>query len=336
MENLKKLMLDYKAGRSLGQFSKSQASEAIRKEMIELMGTDKPDFRTYRKHKPEIFQILEEVLDVLITDGILNSSFFEQFVEYRDLNLGDENLFYVEDKSMLTIAEVAGGHLNLRRQKLNIGDTFSVKTKWYGAKVYADFLRFISGRIDFEALVRKIDEAMRVQMAESIYSAFMASSQYLPSEFTHTGSFDGTEMNNIVQHIQTANNNSGVIVAGTRNALRAVKNSYNNATGNTFLVSEAMKDQIHNNGLLEVWEGLPLLEIPQVHVPNTFDFMFDDKKLFILPANTKPIKVVREGQSIIDETPAMQNMDMSMEYTFLTRYGIATIFNVMYGQYNLA
>lgn len=334
MENLKTLMLDYKRG-NFGQFSKKQASDAIRAEFIEILGTDKPDFRTYRKHKPEVFEILEEVLDVLITDGILQSSFFEQFVEYRDLNLGDENLFYVEDRSMLTIAEVAGGHLDLRRQKLNIGDTFSVKTKWYGAKVYADFLRFISGRIDFESLVSKIDEAMRVKMAESIFSAFMASGQYLPAQFTHTGSFDGTKMNDIIQHIQTTNNNSGVIIAGTRNALRAVKNSYNQTNGNTFLVSEAMKDQIHNKGLLEVWEGVPLLEIPQVHIPNTFDFMFDDKKLMVLPANTKPIKVVREGQSIIDETPAMQNMDMSLEYTFLTRYGIATIFNVMYGMYTL-
>lgn len=328
-------MLEYKTGKSLGNFSKSQASEAIRKEFIELMGTDKPDYKTFRNHKPEVFQILEEVLDVLITDGILGSTFFQQFVEYRDLNLGDENLFYVEDKSMLTIAEVAGGHLDLRRQKLNIGDTFSVKTKWYGAKVYADFLRFISGRIDFDNLVAKIDEAMRVKMAESIYSAFLASGQYLPAEFTHTGSFDGTEMNAIVQHIQATNNSSNVVIAGTRNALRKIGASFNSANGNTFLVSEAMKDQIQSSGLLSVWEGVPLLEIPQVHVPNTFDFMLDDNKLMILPANVKPIKVVREGQSIIKEE-SDKNMDMSLEYTFLTRYGIATVFNVLYGMYNLA
>lgn len=335
MENLKKLMLDYKKG-SLGQFSKSQASEAIRKEFVELMGTDKPDYRTFRNNKPEVFTILEEVLDVLITDGILNSTFFQQFVEYRDLNHGDENLFYVEDKSMLTIAEVAGGHLDLRRQKLNIGDTFSVKTKWYGAKVYADFLRFIAGRVDFDALVAKIDEAMRVKMAESIYSAFLGSGQYLPAEFTHSGSFEGGALNEIIQHIQATNNNSNVVIAGTRNALRKVTGSFNASAGNTFLVSEAMKNEIQSNGLLSVWEGIPLLEIPQVHVPNTFNFMLDDSKLMILPANVKPIKVVREGQSIIDETPAMQNVDMSIEYTFLTRYGIATVFNVLYGMYNLA
>lgn len=335
MENLKKLMLDYKKG-NLGQFSKSQASEAIRKEFVELMGTDKPDYKTFRNHKSGVFQILEEVLDVMITDGLVNSNFFEQFVEYRDLNLGDKNEFYVEDKSMLTIARVAGGHLNLRRQKLNIGESFSVKTEWFGAKVYADFLRFIAGRVEFDKLVSKIDEAMRHKMAESIYSAFMASGQYLPAEFTHSGDFDATEMNKIIQHIQATNNQAPVVIAGTRNALRAIQGSFNNTAGNTFLVSEAMKEQIQNQGLIQTWEGIPLLEIPQVHIPNTFDFMLDDKKLMILPANVKPVKVVREGESIIKETEAMENMDMSVEYTFLTKYGIATVFNVMYGMYTLS
>lgn len=333
MDVLKKLMLDYKTGASMGNFSKSQSSEAIRKEFVELLGTSTPDYKTFRNNKNGVFQIMEEVLDVLITDGILGSQFFEQFVEYRDLNLGDKNEFYVEDKSMLTIAEVTGGTLNLRRQKLDVGEKFSVTTKWYGAKVYADFLRFVAGRIDFDALISKIDLAMRTQMAESIYASFVSASSYLPAVFKQTGSFDGDKVSNIVQHVQASAGGAPVVIAGTRNALRKITASYN--TTGTFLVSEAMKDQINSQGLLNTWEGIPLLEIPQVHTANTFDFAFDDKKLFVLPANVKPIKVVREGDSIIDERRE-GNMDMSMEYTFLTRYGIGVIFNVYYGEYTLS
>lgn len=334
MENLKKLMLDYNKG-NLGNFSKAQASDAIRKELIEIMGTDKPDYKTFRSHRPEVFQILEEVLDIKITEGILNSPFFNQFVEYRDLNLGDANEFYVEDRSMLTVSEVAGGHLDLRRQKLDIGDSFSVKTKWYGAKVYADFLRFIAGRIDFDMLIAKIDEALRTKMAESIYASFNASGQYLPAAFKHTGTFDADQLNSIVEHVK-ASSGQDIVIAGTRTALRKLNASFNNTAGNTFWVSDSMKESVAQSGLLNTWEGIPLLEIPQVHVPNTFNFMFDETKIFILPANTKPIKVVREGDSIIDERTSMENMDMSLEYTFLIRFGIAVIFNQYYGVYTLA
>ncbi|MCY9737435.1 hypothetical protein M5X17_27420 [Paenibacillus alvei] len=331
-EQLIKLCLDTSRGR-VANFSADQASEAIRKEFIELLGTDKPDYRTFRNHKNEIFQILEIVLDELITDGVTKSDFFDQFVEYRDLNLGDTNIFYVEDRSMLTISEIADGHLDLRRQKLNVGQSFTIDTRVYGAKVYTDFLRFIAGRVDWAGLVAKIEEAVKEKMARDIYTSFMGASTYLPAEFKHKGTFADEEMSNLIQRVRTANKYAPVVIAGTKNALKKINGSYQ---GTSFLVSEDMKKQINQNGILNVYEGIPLMEIPQVFLPNTFEFALDDKKLLILPANTKPIKVVREGESIIMETDENKNMDMSKEYTFIHRYGIATVFNNAYGVYDLA
>lgn len=330
-ENLVKLCVDAARG-TVVNFSTNQASEAIRKEFIELMGTDKPDYRTFRNHQSQVFEILEIVLDDLITKGVTQTGFFEQFVEYRDLNLGDTNIFYVEDRSMLTISEIADGHLNLRRQKLNIGQSFTIDTKVYGAKVYGDFLRFISGRLDWAGLVAKIDEAMRLKLASDIYTSFMGASTYLPAEFKKTGTFSDTNMSDLIQHVSTANGYAPIIIAGTRNALKKIGGSYN---ATSFLVSEDMKNQLNQKGVLNVYEGIPLMEIPQVFVPNTFGFQLDDSKLLVLAANTKPVKVVREGQSIIKETTE-GNMDMSLEHTFITRYGIAVVFNNAYGVYTLS
>jgi hypothetical protein len=318
---------------SSGTITQAQAGEAIRAQFVELMGTDKPDYRTFRNHAPKIFEIVEVVLDQLITNGSITSSpFFEQFVEYRDTNLGDSVDFYVEDRTMLTISEIADGHLNLRRQKLDIGDSFTVKTKVYGAKVYGDFLRFITGRLDWAGLVRKIDEAMRLKMAEDIYTNFMGAAAYLPAEFKQTGTFTDAKISDLVAKVRTANGYAPVVIAGTLNALKKINGAY---TSQSFLVSQEMANQINQKGILNVYQGVPLLEIPQVFIPNTFTFKLDDDQLFVLPANSKPIKVVREGQSIIKEV-SEGNMDMSMEHTFITRYGIATIFNVAYGVYDLS
>lgn len=332
--DLVKLGVDTYFGR-VQNFSAQQASEGIRAQFIEMMGTDKPDYRTFRNHKHEVFQIMEEVLDQTLIPVLTQSPFFDQFVEFRDLNYGDTNVFYVEDRTMLTVSEIADGTLNLRRQKLNIGDSFTVGTKTYGIKIYGDFLRFISGRLDWAAFVRKIEEALRYKLAEDIAAGFMASSQYLPAQFQKTGTFTDANMSDLIQHVSVANQYAPLIIAGTRNALKKINDVYKSQS---FLMSYNMMDQINQQGILNVYEGIPLMEIPQVFQLNTFDFKLDDSKLFVLPANTKPVKVVREGQTIIADNVGQNgwNADMSMEHTVVTKYGVATIFNTAYGAYTLS
>lgn len=333
MNELVQLCVDTYRG-VVTDYSSQEATDVIRKAFVDILGTDKPDHRQFRKHKNDIFEIIEVVLDELVDEGWENNKFFEQFVEYRNLNLGDTNEFYVEDRTMLTVSKLAQGHWNLRRQKLNIGDSFTVKTDIYGASVYTDFLRFLAGRMDWGKLISKIQEAMKLKMATEIYVSFMSTMNYLPAEFKHTGSFSEEQMLDIIDHVQASNGYAPVVIAGTRKALKEVVGTYSGA--NSFLVSENMKDQLNKNGMLDTWNSIPLLEIPQVHAPNSFDFMLDDKRLMILPANAKPIKLVREGQSMIKEvSDGTTNMDMSMEYKFLTQFGVATIFNLMYGMYEL-
>jgi hypothetical protein len=335
-KDLVKLCVDTYFGRVSTDFSIDQASNAIRDKFVELLGTDKPDYRTFRDNKNQVFTIIEEILDQTLVPVITQSPFFQQFVEFRDLNYGDSAQFYVEDRTMLTVSEVADGHLNLRRQKLDIGDTFTVTTKTYGIKIYGDFLRFVAGRMDWAAFVRKVEEALRYKLAEDIASGFIGASQYLPTQFQKTGSFSDANMSDLIQKVRTANGYAPVVIAGTKNALKKINGAY---TAQSFLVSEKMKDEIHQNGILNTYEGIPLMEIPQVFQLNTFEFKLDDNKLFVLPANTKPVKVVREGQTIIVDNPGNgthMNMDMSQEHTVITKYGVVTIFNVAYGCYTLS
>ena len=316
-------------------YSNEEASDVIRKAFVDILGTETPTPREFEKHKNDIFAVIEVVIDRIVDESWEKNIFFNQFVEYKNIPLGDVNEFYVEDRTMLTFSEVAGGHWNLRRQKLNIGDTFTVKTRWFGAKVYTDFLRFLAGRVDWVSLVNKIQEAMKFQIATEIYGNFMGTMAYLPAEFKHSGSFSEDEMLDIIAHIQASTNYAPVVIAGTKKALKEMYADYKGV--NSFLLSDGMKDQLNQYGQLDMWNGYRLLEIPQVHSPNTFNFMLDDKRLMILPANVKPIKFIKEGQTHInDRLSPTDNMDMSMEYTFLTKYGVATIFNTMYGMYELA
>ena len=327
MNELVKLGIDLYRNQ-VQKFSKSEGDNVMRKAFVEILGTDKPDYRTFRKHKTEVFEIMEEVLEVTITDGMA-TPFFEQFVEYRDLNLGELAEFYVEDRTMLTVARHAGNHWNINRQKLNVGDSFVVKTEPLAAAVYADFIRFLAGRVDFAKLIEKVGQAFTQELNDRIHAEFMATIDYLPTEFKETGTYNEANLIELAEHVQAANQGSDVIIAGSRAALSKLSNKE--------ILSDGMRDQLNRNGVLEYWNGYKLLTIPQSHKPNTFDFAIDQNRLIVLPANAKPIKVVKEGMPMIKEvSDGLENQDMSMEYKFIARYGVATVFNLLYGQYQFA
>ena len=182
-------------------------------------------------------------------------------------------------------------------------------------------------------MINKVAEAIRLQMAEEIYANFLGAMAYLPTELQETGAFEDT-MLDLVSHVEIASGYKDIVIAGTKKALKQLDATY--AGVNSFLVSDKMKDEINQNGLLSFWNGYKLLEIPQTHVRNTFDFKLDDDYLFTLPSNTKPIKFVNEGESLIRErTTAQENEDMSLEYNFMTRYGISILFGQCLGCYKI-
>src|SRR5205085_11942032 len=83
----------------VANFSLEQSNDKLREAFADLMefsvegkdGKFEIDRKTFRKHKVEIFEILEEVINIQIQDGLANQ--FDGFAEYRNLAWGDTNLF---------------------------------------------------------------------------------------------------------------------------------------------------------------------------------------------------------------------------------------------------
>ncbi|AZV43719.1 hypothetical protein BAOM_3110 [Peribacillus asahii] len=329
-KELVKLCVDTVKNPSIVQnFSKGlNPSDVIRKEFFEILGTEKPTYKDLRKHKVEVFEILEEVLDQTVINGVNEDDFFMQFAETRNVALGDQLEFYVPDNSLLVASELAGNHWDITRQKLDVGQSFTVKTRSFGMAVYADFMQFLAGRVDFAELVAKVAKAIQNKIAQEVAASFAAGAGYLPTEFKATGSYSEGTLMDIVGHVEAATGATPMVV-GTRKALAKVTAGAN--------LSESMKDQLNQTGHLSVYNGLVLVQLPTVHKANTFEFAYDDNKLLVLPANdAKPVKLVFEGDSLVKEvSDGTQNMDMSLEYKFLTRFGVQVVFNTLYGSYTI-
>jgi hypothetical protein len=326
-KDLVKIAVDTYKGRVM-EYSKEQGENTVRNAFINILGVEKPTPRQFRRHQVEIFEIIEDVLSQTITDGFA-TPFFDQFVETRDIALGDEERFYVEDNTKLVVSRVAGSHWDLRRQKLNIGDTFTVETHAYGAAIYTDFIRFITGRIDWNAFINKVADAFKDQIQNLVYTEFLDTINYLPSQFKVTASYADADLLTLAAHVQAANQNSSIVIAGTKVALSKLTNIQ--------YLSDGEKAALNQNGVVGVWNSYKTLPIVQSHTPGTFNFQISDDELFIMPSDAKPVKLVHEGDPMINEvSDGNQNLDQSLEYKFIDRYGVATVFNTLYGIYNFS
>ena len=333
-QNLVKLCVDSIVNPTQVQhFAKgADVDSKIREQFFNLMGTEKPTMKDIRRHKTEIFEILEEVLTETYRNGVNEDEFFMQFAEVRNIALGDAQEFYVEDDAVLVVSEHNGSHWDISRQKLEGGESFTVKTKAYAIAVYGDFFLFATGRLSFARMVSKVAEAIQNKIYEEVAMSFANAITKLPTEFTATGTYDEAKLQEIVAHVEAVSG-APVVVVGTRQALAKVT-----AGLPVQYFSDAMKNELARTGRISTVNGLTLVQLPTVHKQNSFDFAYDDNQLLVLPQNNERfIKIVFEGEDYVKEvTDELGNMDMSLEYKFISRFGVSSVFSTLFGVYTLA
>lgn len=339
--NFSQLMLDAAKGEVKG-YSVKEANDKIRDVMFEVLGVDskcsrKELRRAIRRKKTDVFEVIEETVQNLLVSGWGENPFFNEFVEIKSMNDGDTNEFYVQDEVILTVSELSGNHHDLVRQKLGAGKTFSVKTSWYGIKIYTEFELFMAGRVDWAGFVQKIYEAFDKKVNDMVYASLMAAGSKLPnqSQFNKTGPLSTSTKDtliNLIEDVQAATGNE-VVIMGTKSALSKLT-----ALSDVDWISNSMKEERHTTGKLGLWEGVRLVEIPQRFAPNdTTTKLVDNNKLLIMPvADNRFIKIYDEGDAIIREvSDGNTNMDATIEYEYQQKMGVATIIGKLFGVWTI-
>ena len=109
-----KLMLDAAQG-NLDGVTPRQANDKIVEMFRNVIGVDekatKAEVRkAIRRNQVAVFEIIEEVIDDMLVSGWEQNPFFREYVDVRNLALGDKNEFYVPDNSVLSVMKVSGNH----------------------------------------------------------------------------------------------------------------------------------------------------------------------------------------------------------------------------------
>lgn len=307
------------------------SDQAIREAFFAILEDDKLTWQNWRAHKTQCFEVIENVLNVNLPLAWENSPFYDQFVESKNGALGDTNEFVVDDDGVLYTSRIAGNYWSIDRQKLQGKKSFSLVTSWVGLRVYDELERFLKGTVTLAEMVAKLQKGFQNEIDTRIFTAFNGIGVYLPAKFQESGSYDKDTMSELIQRVQVASQKN-VILAGTRSALSHIVEGVD-----AHRMSERQKEELATKGALLDLTGLGVsaMEIPQVFSRFSYDFKVDNNSIFVIPDNTKPIKLFFEGDTRAKELNEQQNDDMTIDTTVQTKLGTGVVTSVLCGKYTI-
>lgn len=316
-------------GLSSGEFSKGEKSEAIRKALIEMNGgSTKLSPKTFVRGT-QLFALVEELIPVIVEEGIKDDALIQKLVEYKNIAEGDVNEFYLEDNSYFMVAQTAKGIRDVRRQRISGGKKVTVDTSMKTVRVYENLGRLLSGRISFDEFVAKVADAFKKEINADAHIALNSISKEtagLSEEYVVSGSYDEAKLLALIDHVEAATGKTAKIY-GTRTALRKVT---------TATVAHEAETDMYNLGYYGKFNGTDMIRLAQVHKPGTNAFMMDDSKVYVIAGDDAPIKMVNEGEGIMLERQATENADLTQEYVYGQAWGTAVACSEKLGIYTFA
>lgn len=321
--------IDLVHGKVAGNYSNSDAAESLRKAMIDLNGgSTKINIKTFHRGN-ELYALVEELIPAMIDAGFQEGNPIFNLVEYKNISDGDVNEFVSEGEATFVVADAAAGIQGIRRQRIMGGETLRVKTSMKMVRVYEGLERLLSGRITFDKFVEGVSRSFNQQILADAYAALTgvtSNTAGLNAEYVKSGTYDEDTLIALVEHVEAATGKTARIL-GTKSALRKVK---------TASVSDEANSDMYNVGYYGKFNGTDMVCLKQAHKLGTSEFALNDKQIFVVASDDKPIKMVNEGEGLLIEKDATSNNDLTQEYIYGQKYGVGVICADKIGVYNIA
>lgn len=318
MSDIAKLAADAYKG-SVEKYSVRQSQDLIREALIEANGGETTfNYKSMRGSKgAEVFALLEELLGATTWDALVADPAFQALIDSRNVALGDSPIFRIEDEDLFVVNRVAEGTQGLRRQRIPGVRDVEVPTVLRAVKIYEELNRILSGRVDFNHMVDRVAASFRNQIWNDIFAAWdnvtaaqIGGTAYFPA----AGTYDEDALLDVIAHVEAAAGGKTATILGTNKALRNLVPA---------IIGAQAEADVYNQGYLGKFYGTNVVSMPQMHKAGTTTFALPDNVLTIVAGDQKPIKLVYEGDPLIIPGNPLDNADLTQEYLYGERYGVA-------------
>lgn len=294
------------------QLTYEALNETLRQEFLGLAGT----YSQYRENKNLIFSIIEQAFDDVLPKKVEEN--YSQFAEVRQFAQGDKPIFRRKRvnnnraKQFVTRVGLAGMYevFKLGRDE----ESFEVRTSAIGGAAQIGFEEFLDGRVDFAEVAQIVMDGMDELIYKEIGQALKSSIMQLPSANRYaTNGFKEAEMDRLIT-IASA--------YGTPVIYCTYEFAVNMIPKESWRYTESMKDELWRTGRLASYKGTQVIILPQGFVDGTNEEkVIDPGYAWVIPtgADSKPVKVAFEGNTIVDE---YTNYDRSREIQVYKKVGV--------------
>lgn len=318
---LQQLALDIYEGKNV-MFNEVSGEEAIRKALKDAVGGEW-NYYNFKKNRYDVYAIISEVLTLPLQASV--EGLFDGLVGVEYVALGDKKVFDVENTDLFKVAKVAKGNSDIRRQRI-YGKQVEIATDSLAIKVYEDLDKFLAGRIDFAKLVERVMKSIANDTAVKISDGIFGSYSKLNATYGIKGTWDETKMDDLIAHIE-AKTGMTVGLYGTKKALGKVQSA---------VISDGQKETYSQLGHYGVYKGTNMITLPQVHKNGTDTFTLPDDMVLVLPMGMEIVKVVYEGEPIVDDTQDWtKRNDRQIEFMFAYNMGLAVLVSNYFGMYDI-
>jgi hypothetical protein len=297
-------------------FSYSDLNDTLRNELRELAG----DYYSYIENANLIHKLVSETIDDILPERVKIA--YEQFAEIKFCAQGDKVKFIrkmsrkTRAKQFITRAALAGVYETFKLAPAT--ESFEVPTSAMGGAAQIGFEEFLDGRVDWVEVVNIVLDGIDELLYEEMQAAMQAAiNQLPPANRVVANTFNEVEFDRL---INIAEAYGTVTIYCTKEFATKLMPK------DGWRYTEAMKDELFKTGRLGMYKGsIPIVILPQGFTDGTNTRKtVDASYCWIVPntADNKPIKVVFEGNTIVDE---YVNRDRSRELQAYCKCGVVAM-----------
>lgn len=293
-------------------FSYEALNETLRRELNEYAG----DYYAYNQNKYLIFQLIQETLDDILPKKVTKQ--YEQFAEVKQFRQGDKPLFKRKissnkrAKQFITRVGLAGVYEVFKLGKNE--ETFEVPTSAIGGAGQVSIEEFLDGRVDFAEITAVIMEGIDDLIYEEIGASLATAIKQLPpANRVVADGFDEESFDKLIN--VAAAYGDPTIYCTNEFAVKLIPTE-------AWRYSDDMKNELWANGRLQSYKGRKVVVLEQGFEDETNSKkVIDPGYCWIIPsgANTKPVKIAMEGDTLIRE---VENADWSKEIQVYKKVGV--------------
>lgn len=326
------------------------SNDDVKETLVEKIHEIAHDYNSYRRNKNDLFEIMQEAYTEILPKSV--EQFIGTFADVRTVPLNSKAQFVVKTgrrraKQFITAVSLSGVYESFRLDSR----TFEIGGRAIGGAAYIDFERYLCGDEDIaesaNLLLEGIQDAIYREIQKALLAAVNAEDRPAANK-AYSNGFDPELMARLVSTAQTYSTNGGATIYATPEFVAAmgpdaigmpVYGAYalpatptaGSAPGYATPVYNPRNiEEIAQYGRIKTFRGTPIVEIPQSFTDERNEvYVMNPAAAYIFPnGDNKPVKVVFEGPTQVDEWGAKEGMrDRSFEIEVYTRVGVGIITN---------